>query len=261
MADTLSFAQDKVQLTLGLRHQQINYDIFNASTKVRTKHDKDSATSPGVAILYKATDQISVYANYIEGFSMTTAPRTAVNAGEFFGPYQTKQQEVGVKWDLGTFTNTFSVFNIQQPNGYTDANNVFSVDGEQRNQGVEWGFFGSPLENIRLMGGAAYVNPELTKTTNGVNQGKTATGVAKSQAKLGVEWDAPMLQGLTLTANATAVSKQYISADNTISVGGHTIYDIGSRYRTQIANHPVSIRGTVNNVTNKAYWGCHNYPI
>ncbi|MGE9699686.1 TonB-dependent receptor [Acinetobacter baumannii] len=255
LADTLSFAQDKVQLTLGLRHQQINYDIFNASTKVRTKHDKDSATSPGVAILYKATDQISVYANYIEGFSMTTAPRTAVNAGEFFGPYQTKQQEVGVKWDLGTFTNTFSVFNIQQPNGYTDANNVFSVDGEQRNQGVEWGFFGSPLENIRLMGGAAYVNPELTKTTNGVNQGKTATGVAKSQAKLGVEWDAPMLQGLTLTANATAVSKQYISADNTISVGGHTIYDIGSRYRTQIANHPVSIRGTVNNVTNKAYWG------
>lgn len=255
LADTLSFAQDKVQLTLGLRHQQINYDIFNASTKVRTKHDKDSATSPGAAILYKVTDQISVYGNYIEGFSMTTAPRTAVNAGEFFGPYQTKQQELGVKWDLGTFTNTLSVFNIQQPNGYLDAANVFSVDGEQRNQGVEWGFFGSPLENIRLMGGAAYVNPELTKTTNGVNQGKTATGVAKSQAKLGVEWDTPMLQGLTLTANATAVSKQYISADNTISVGGHTIYDIGSRYKTGIVNHPVSIRGTVNNVTNKAYWG------
>ncbi|AXU43593.1 Ferrichrome receptor FcuA [Acinetobacter baumannii] len=261
LADTLSFAQDKLQLTLGLRHQEIISDSFNATTKVRTKRDKDSATSPGAAILYKATDQISVYANYIEGFSMTTAPRTAVNAGEFFGPYQTKQQEVGVKWDLGTFTNTLSIFNIQQPNGYLDTANVFSVDGEQRNQGVEWGFFGSPLENIRLMGGAAYVNPELTKTTNGVNQGKTATGVAKSQAKLGVEWDAPMLQGLTLTANATAVSKQYISADNTISVGGHTIYDIGSRYRTQIANHPVSIRGTVNNVTNKAYWGCHNYPI
>ncbi|MFX2101676.1 TonB-dependent siderophore receptor [Acinetobacter baumannii] len=255
LADTLSFAQDKLQLTLGLRHQEIISDSFNATTKVRTKRDKDSATSPGAAILYKATDQISVYANYIEGFSMTTAPRTAVNAGEFFGPYQTKQQEVGVKWDLGTFTNTLSIFNIQQPNGYLDTANVFSVDGEQRNQGVEWGFFGSPLKNIRLMGGAAYVNPELTKTTNGVNQGKTATGVAKSQAKLGVEWDTPMLQGLTLTANATAVSKQYISADNTISVGGHTIYDIGSRYRTQIANHPVSIRGTVNNVTNKAYWG------
>lgn len=255
LADTLSFAQDQVQLTLGLRHQEIVYDIFNASTKVRTKHDKDSATSPGVAVLYKLNNQLSVYGNYIEGFSMTTAPRTAINAGEFFGPYKTKQQELGVKWDLGTFTNTFSVFNIQQPNGYLDAANVYSVDGEQRNQGVEWGFFGSPLENIRLMGGAAYVNPELTKTTNGVNQGKTATGVAKTQAKLGVEWDTPMLEGLTLTANATAVSKQYISADNAISVGGHTLFDIGSRYKTQIANHPISIRGTVNNVTNKAYWG------
>lgn len=255
LADTLSFAQDQVQLTLGLRHQEIVYDIFNASTKVRTKHDKDSATSPGVAVLYKLNNQLSVYGNYIEGFSMTTAPRTAVNAGEFFGPYQTKQQELGVKWDLGTFTNTLSVFNIQQPNGYLDAANVFSVDGEQRNQGVEWGFFGSPLENVRLMGGAAYVNPELTKTTNGVNQGKTATGVAKTQAKLGVEWDTPMLEGLTLTANATAVSKQYISADNAISVAGRTLYDIGARYQAQIANHPISIRGTVNNVTNKAYWG------
>lgn len=255
LADTLSFAQDKLQLILGLRYQLIVSDSFNATTKERTKRDKDNATSPGAAILYKLTDQISVYANYIEGFSMTSAPRTAVNAGEFFGPYKTKQQEAGVKWDLGTFTNTLSVFNIQQPNGYLDADQVFSVDGEQRNQGVEWGFFGSPLENIHLMGGAAYVNPELTKTTNGVNKGKTATGVAKSQAKLGVEWDTPMLQGLTLTANATAVSKQYISADNTQSVGGHTLYDIGSRYRTQIGNHPMTIRGTVNNVTNKAYWG------
>jgi len=32
----------------------------------------------------------------------------------------------------------------------------------------------------------------------------------KMQTKLGVEWDTPAVQGLTLTANATAVSKQYI---------------------------------------------------
>lgn len=255
LADTMSFAEDKVLLTLGLRHQEIVSDTFNAATKVRTKRDKDSATSPGAAITYKFSDKISVYANYIEGFSMTTASRDAVNAGEFFGPYKTKQQELGVKWDLGTFTNTFSVFNIKQPNGYLDENKVFSVDGEQRNQGVEWGFYGSVLENIRLMGGLAYVDPELTKTTKGINQGKTAIGVAKTQAKLGAEWDPSMLQNLTLTANATAVSKQYISADNSLAVGGHTIYDIGARYKLEIAHHPVNIRGTVNNVTNKAYWG------
>ncbi|MEB3766355.1 TonB-dependent siderophore receptor [Acinetobacter sp. MD2] len=255
LADTLSFADDKLQLTLGMRHQQIVSETFNATTKVRTKRDKDSATSPGAAILYKLSDHVSVYGNYIEGFSMTTAPNTATNSGEFFGPYKTKQQELGVKWDLGTFTNTLSIFNIQQPNSYLNTANVFSVDGEQRNRGIEWGFFGSPLENVRLMGGFAYVDPKLTKTTNGVNQGKVATGVAKNQAKLGVEWDTPVVSGLTLTANATAVSKQYISADNTLSVAGHTLYDVGARYTTQIATHPVTLRGAVNNLTNKAYWG------
>ncbi|KAG1319847.1 hypothetical protein G6F63_014533 [Rhizopus arrhizus] len=44
--------------------------------------------------------------------------------------------------------------------------------------------------------------------------------LAQRQAKLGVEWDVPVLEGLTLTGNATAMSQQYISADNRLSVPG-----------------------------------------
>ena len=120
---------------------------------------------------------------------------------------------------------------------------------------MEWGFFGAPLNGVRLMGGIAYTAPKLTQTAAGVNQGKTATGVPKLQGKLGAEWDVSAVQGLTLTANATAASKQYISADNTLWVPGRTIYDIGARYATKLAEHPVTLRATVNNVTNKSYWG------
>lgn len=257
VADTLSFAQDRVQLTLGARRQEVINESFNGTTGVRTgSRYKESATTPAVAVLVKATDKISVYANYIEGLSQgAIAPNTAANAGEVFAPYKTKQKEVGIKLDLGEFAHTVSLYEIKRPGSYSDPyTNVFSFGGEQRNRGVEWGFFGSPVQGVRLMGGIAYSDPEVTKAASPANQGKQATGLPKWQAKLGVEWDIPALQALTLTANATATSKQYLSADNSLSVPGHTVFDVGARYTTKVSGHPLTLRAAVNNVTNKAYW-------
>lgn len=257
VADTLSVLEDQVQLTLGVRRQQVLTDTFSVSTGARTGRYDEAATTPAAALLVKLTDNISVYANYIEGLSKgATAPMTAANAGDVFAPYKSKQKEVGLKLDLGDFTHTLSLYEIKRPSSYTDPNtNVFSFGGEQRNRGIEWGFFGAPLNDVRLMGGVAHVDPKLTKTAGGINQGKTATGLPKLQGKLGVEWDTPVIDGLTLTANATSVSKQYINADNSQSIPGYTIFDVGTRYTTHLASRPITLRGSVTNVTNKAYWG------
>lgn len=257
IADSLSFAQDQVQLTLGVRQQNVLSEAFNIVTGSRTSRYDESATTPGAAILFKATAHISLYANYIEGLSQgSTAPYTAANAGEVFAPFKTKQKELGVKMDLGKFSNTLSLFEIEKPSSYTDpVSNIFTADGEQRNRGVEWSFFGAPIVNLRVIGGVAYIDPELTKTAGGKNQGNTATGVAKQQAKLGMEWDISMLQGLTLTGNATAVSKQYINQENTLHASGRTLFDVGARYKTNVSSFPLSLAASINNVTNKAYWG------
>ena len=257
VADTLSVLEDQVQLTLGVRRQQVLTDTFSVSTGARTGRYDEAATTPAAALLVKLTDNISVYANYIEGLSKgATAPMTAANAGDVFAPYKSKQKEVGLKLDLGDFTHTLSLYEIKRPSSYTDPNtNVFSFGGEQRNRGIEWGFFGAPLNDVRLMGGVAHVDPKLTKTAGGINQGKTATGLPKLQGKLGVEWDTPVIDGLTLTANATSVSKQYIRADNSQSIPGYTIFDVGTRYTTHLASRPITLRGSVTNVANKAYWG------
>ncbi len=247
LADTLSFAQDRLQLTLGARYQEVKNATY-----------KKNATTPGAAILFKVNDKVSVYANYIEGLTKgDSAPLTAANYPTIFAPYKTKQSEIGTKLDFGIFTNSFSVFQIEKPSSYTDpVTNIFTSGGEQRNRGIEWSFFGSPIENVRLMGGASYIEPELTKLANKANQGNMATGVPKIQGKLGAEWDNNVGDGiLTLSANATAVSKQYINQENTLSVAGRTLYDVGARYSTKVAEHPVTIRGNIYNLTNKAYWG------
>lgn len=206
-------------------------------------------------ILIKANDWISVYANYMEGLSQgATAPNTAANAGETFAPYKTKQKEAGIKFDSGEFAQMVSIYEIKRPNSYTDpVTNIFSFGGEQRNRGLEWSFFGS-LRGIRPMRGIAYLAPEVTRTAVASQEGKQAIGIPRWQAKLGVEWDPPILQGLTLTANATSLSKQYLDADNALSVPGHTKYDLGVRYATRISDRSLDLRFGITNLTNKAYW-------
>ena len=256
LVDTVSFAQDQVQLTVGLRRQEVLSDSFNVRTGARSSRYDAAATTPAVALLVKAARNVALYANYIEGLSQgATAPMTAANAGEVFAPYKSKQMEAGVKVDLGEFAHTVSVYEIKRPSSYVDpVSNVFSFGGEQRNRGVDWGFFGAPVRDMRLMGGIAYVDPTLARTDDGVNQGKQAAGVPKLQAKLGVEWDAPPVPGLTLTANVTAASKQYINEDNSLSVPGRSVFDLGARYATRAAGRPLTVRASVNNVGNKAYW-------
>lgn len=154
VADTLSVLEDQVQLTLGVRRQQVLTDTFSVTTGARTGRYDEAATTPAAALLIKVTDNVSVYANYIEGLSKgATAPMTAANAGDVFAPYKSKQKEVGLKLDLGDFTHTLSLYEIKRPSSYTDPDtNVFSFGGEQRNRGIEWGFFGAPLNDLRLPG-------------------------------------------------------------------------------------------------------------
>lgn len=257
IADTLSFAGDRVQLTAGLRRQEVRTDSFNVNTGARASRYDASATSPAAALLVRLERHLSLYANYIEGLSKgQSAPASAANAGELFPPYKSRQKEAGLKLDSGMFTHTLSVFEIERPASYTDpATNIFSFGGEQRNRGAEWGFFGTPLRGTRLMGGVAWVDPEVTRSALASSVGKQATGVPKLQGKFGVEWDVPGLQGLTLTGNATSVSKQYISADNALWAAGRTTFDVGARYGAVVAGRQVTLRGNVTNLTDKAYWG------
>ena len=256
LADMISFADDRLQLTLGARRQEVVSDAYSVTSGARISRYDESAVTPAAALLFRATDQVSLYANYIEGLSQgATAPMSAANAGEVFEPYKTKQNEIGVKFDLGDFSHTLSLYEIKRPSSYTDLEtNVFSFGGEQRNRGAEWSFFGSPLSNLRLMGGIAYVDPKVTRAASDENQGSQATGVPDLQAKLGAEWDLSAAPGLTLTANATAMSEQYINSDNSLSVPGHTIYDVGARYATHLSGYPLTLRATIDNVTDKAYW-------
>jgi iron complex outermembrane receptor protein len=252
--DTLSILDEQVQLTGGVRLQEINVKRFTATTGAVTQSYDKSAWTPMGGLVVKPLQNMSLYGNYIEGLQQgAVAPNGTTNAGEIFPPYVAKQYEAGVKWDHGTFTTTLAAFEIAQPSGSTNAG-TFSVNGEQRHRGIEFNTFGTVIESVRVLGGLAYTDSELTKTATGVNRGNSGTGVPDFQLNVGAEWDTPFLKGLTLTGGSIYTSTQYMDQANTQKVPDWTRFDVGLRYTLETPGKPIVIRASVENVLDSDYW-------
>lgn len=260
LTDQLSMFDDKLKLTLGARRQWLETKQYSFITGLQTQDYNEQLWTPLIAVSYALTDKFSLYGNMIEGLSQgDTAPVTANNPGEVLSPYKTRQYEAGIKYDAGSFGATLAAYQIEKPNAFVDSSNIFRADGEQRNRGVEMNVFGEPMTGLRVLGGLNYINPELLKTENGVNDGKDAMGVPREQANLGVYWDVPAIQGASLNARWIYTGEAYYDAANTIKVPSWRRYDVGASYRFMNAGTPVSISLNVENLFNENYWQASSY--
>jgi iron complex outermembrane recepter protein len=253
VGDTLSILNKRVQLTLGTRYQNIESDNFDTIGNTSSSY-ADNALTPLAGLIVKPWENVSLYANYIEGLSRgDLAPSTAVNAGEALAPYIAKQAEVGVKVDFGRIGAIASLFQIEKPFGQL-VNNVFSAGGEQRNRGLEFAVFGEVVPSVRVLAGVAFIDGEMTKTNSSATVGNRPIGVPKVQANLSAEWDTPFLDGFTVAGALIYTGDQYVNAANTQSIPSWTRFDVGARYRVTLADKPVAFRATVQNVFDQDYW-------
>ena len=259
IADTLSFLDGRLLATIGLRQQDIETKTFDYNSGQRLSGYSDDKLTPAFGLVYKATDQISVYGNYAESLQpgeiapATSGGVTIVNAGEVLEPFTGDQYEIGAKYDGGDVGATIALFQLTRPNSIV-VDQVFSASGEQENTGVELSVFGEPLEGLRLLGGATFLDTELARTQDGMNEGNAPIGVPEIQANLNAEWDVAALSGLTLDGRIVLTGEQYADAANTVELDGWTRLDIGARYTLDIAERPVTLRARIENLTDEAYW-------
>ena len=257
LADTLAFADDRVLLTVGVRRQQIESTSFDYGTgAVTTPASKDARITPIAGLVFKVNKQVSLYGTYIEGlvagdvapltyFDSSFAVHPVTNAGQAFKPYQTRQGEVGVKVDTGSYGGTVSVFQSRKPNYGLDGA-TFEQLSTQRNRGAELSVYGEALPGVRVLGGASFLDAKVS--------GKEVIGSPKSQFNLGFDFDVAGVQGLALNVRAVHTASQFADAANTLVVPAWNRFDIGGRYAMDVGSHEVTLRAGVNNVTNRNYW-------
>lgn len=255
VTDTLSMLDDRLLLTLGLRHQKIDVSAYHWQTGAFETNYKQSDNTPAAGLVAKPWRDVSLYANYVEALAQgDRAPDTAVNSGEVFAPFVSRQMEVGAKVDWGRYSTTLSAFQIRRPSGILGADNVYRIAGQQRNRGLELQLFGEPVQGLRVLGGVAWTRALLTETPNGQFNGNKASGIPDWSVKLGAELDIPQVPGLTATARVLHTSSIAFDAANTDTLPAWTRFDLGARYATRIAEHKVVFRATVENVFNRRYW-------
>ncbi len=261
VADRLSFLDGRLLATVGVRYQEIETKSYAYADGAFGSGYSSEAATPAFALVYKPSDRVSLYANYAEALTPGRVAPAVVNgaavanAGEVLSPFRAEQAEVGAKYDAGTFGGTLSVFRTTLPSAFFDpATRVYSDGGEQENRGVELTVYGEPIDGLRLIGGATWLDAEVKRSLTAANQGKSAIGVPDIQTNLNVEWDVPGLSGLTLEGRVVHTSAQAANAANTLELDAWTRFDAGVRYAFEAGQRPVTLRARVENVADEDQW-------
>ncbi len=254
IGDTMSFADDRVLLTLGARQQKLNNTTYAYNTGIADPNSA-SKVSPVAGLVFKASNQISLYANYIEGLAKGTkvSDATLANNGQFLGAYVSKQKEIGVKYDGGKIGGGIALFSTKKPGNVVE-NNMLTINGEDKHTGIEITAYGEPMKGLRILGGATFLDAEQKRAQNSSDSGKRVIGVPNAQGSIGAEWDVAQLQGFSVNGRIVATGSSYADGGNALRVPGWSRLDVGARYLTEISGKLVTFRARIDNLTDKNYW-------
>lgn len=260
LTDQISMLDDKLQLILGARFQDM--DINNPLTGAGYSESK---VSPSLGVVVKPFgEDLSFYTSYVEGLSQgsTINNDKDANDGKTFAPFQTKQYEIGAKYQHGSWLHTLAAYQIDKPSTisspYVDPNDadikqITTEGGETQSKGMEYGFSGNVTDDVILWGNLAYIDVKYTKNTTANIVGKTVEGQPEFTAGLGIDYKLPV-DGLTVNARASYVDSQYLNNTNTLELPDYTLFDVGAKYQVNLGGVDTTFRANIDNITNEKYW-------
>lgn len=221
---TALFVQDQIDLNerlsalLGLRFEHYEHDYKNLlpnTTNWNTSHD---AFIPRLGLVYKASDDLSLYGNAAKSFKPNTG---ASRNGEGFDPEEGTAYELGFKWQA-----LDNMLSIDSAIFYANKENVLTLDpvdsaykvaaGEVRSRGIELNIAGQITPAWKIIGGYAYTDAEVTKD-NTLQKGTALANIPKNSFNLLniYEFQDGPLQGLGLGINQKALL-QIVGGDKLI---------------------------------------------
>ncbi|MFK3680438.1 TonB-dependent siderophore receptor [Pseudomonas sp. NPDC088890] len=254
-SDRITF-NEHWQTVLGAREVRLDEKTWD-ETGLAGRHTQQYQLLPNAALIYKPQPDTTLYASYSKGLSAGgTAPWFASNAAEILAPTLSRQLEVGIKRDWQGMSLSAALFQIRQAYQYArpDATGFTYVQqGQQKNTGVELGASGWVTSRLQIQASAAAIRARVQNSGTDAYEGHQAINVPTLRAALQAEYSLPVA-GLALLGGARYSASKYASQAGNVEVGGYTVFDVGSRYRTMVGGYDTVLRLTVDNVFDKRYW-------
>ncbi|EAU00673.1 TonB-dependent receptor [Campylobacter curvus] len=241
---------DKFSLILSLSN--VWFDNTSVATSGAKKKNVDkSGLSHGASLVYRPTQNLSLYLTYADSLQQP-AYNSVTNTT--LDPYRSKQYEFGVKGRFDELDVSAAIFDMKRPIAYL-RNGSFSVQGEQRNRGLELTAGGKLVQNLSLFGGITMMNNKLKHAQLAAAEGKNVIGVPKTQVNLLFDYVVPNTDKLAFSTNFHYESGMYIDDANTQKTPSFFTTDIGVRYVSKaLLGKQTTLRFNINNLFNEKYY-------
>lgn len=218
------FVQDQVTLAsrwkavAGLRADRFAVSIDDRLPGAPELARTDRAVSPRAGVIYAPDPRTSLYASY--SYTFLPSGQTlglAANTAQL-EPENAKNYEAGARVDvLRGLSLTAAIFRL-------DRNHVRSVDpndptrlvmtGQQRTEGVVLSATGSVTPRLRIYGGYAHLDAEVTRRTQSAPAGRRVGLVPVHQATMWATYDLPWR--LAVGGGLVAQSRAFTSFTNEV---------------------------------------------
>lgn len=267
--DTISLG-DHWQVTGGLRYDRfdVNYKSVasagNAPNFTEGSHTHlgrvDEMVAWRAGLVYKPVENGSIYLGYGTSFNPSAEGLSLGNATQStnslkIDPEKSNTIELGTKWDLlaDKLQLTAAVFRTDKTNARTfdpaDTTDTVVLNGEQRVQGIEFGFAGSITDDWRIFGGYTYLDSEVLKSNNPLEVGHEILNTPKQSASLWTVYDLP--HGFQVGVGAQFTDTRFNSNSSTArEAPGFCLFDAMLGYEV---NKNFSLRLNIYNLADEEY--------
>ncbi|MBP1649871.1 MAG: TonB-dependent siderophore receptor [Bacteroidetes bacterium] len=256
-----AYASDVIELTsrldvmLSLRYDYYdNRGSYKSTTGATTGAYHQGAWSPKLGIVYQVVkDQLSLFANYMNGFTNQTGEDAN---GKAFKPEQANQWEGGIKAELFEKKLTASISyydievknvlrtNLEQPD--------FSIqDGTQRSKGAEIEMIATPARGLNFVAGYGYNDSRYTAADADI-EGHRPANVPFNVANCWVSYTLQQgaAAGLGAGLGANYYGQTFYDDANSLNVPAATILNASVFYNR--SRYRIALKA--DNLTDKRYW-------
>jgi iron complex outermembrane receptor protein len=254
VSDTLHFGE-RWEAIVGLRHTE--FDMENGGYNT-------TATSPTLALVYKAGPKTRAYVSYVEGLEPGSrvgldANPPYANAGEVLGATVSRQAEVGLKHDGDGFDYTVALFQIDRANQidvWRDNQRYLTQDGRVTYRGIEATGAWRATRDVELGLGVIYLDASLDKLSpeNAGLEGNTPANAPKWQVVGNTAYTVPGVKGLKLHGGWRYFGATWTNDANTLQVPGRHVLNAGFSYDFPLQGLAWTLHANVHNLLDEKYW-------